>query len=206
MIERQWSWAPDRAGVEERLNVASRLNGSRLRAVRYFDIDYGRGTLAPHWRGPRQVVDEDEWKDPSWRFPDCDSIDYGLELETESGRIFSVTWDSPGEREGVGIDEVPLIGSGFQDDADVAVWDVRDRSRWHGFIGQEIVAVQPRYRSWPPSGFWCSRIAVQFSQGCVELLLAQEHPGGEIEPAGDNVAVLFPPTPLPYWERDESRV
>jgi hypothetical protein len=132
-------------------------------------------------------------------------MDYGLELMTDSGRIFSVTWDPPGDREGIGIDEAPLISSILRDDAEVAIWDVTHRSRWAELIDQEIVAVQPHYRPWDPKGgFWCSRITLRFRAVDVVLLLAQGSPDGKIPPSADNVVVLFPPVPLPSWETAES--
>src|ERR1700736_3124216 len=107
MPDRVWSWVSTQEEVDDRLRRARQLAGSRLRAVRYFDIDYERWSIAPESLGPREVVDAQEWLKPNWAHPAYDSIDYGLEFETDTGRIFSVTWDNPGKVEGIGINELP---------------------------------------------------------------------------------------------------
>lgn len=204
MQNRTWSWASSQEVVEERLRLADRLAGLRLQAVRYFTIDFRRWERMPEYRGPREITADHEWLEPTWRYQNCDSMEYGLELEAESGRVFSVTWDPLGDHEGIGIDEAPLVASTLTADADVAVWDVSHHSRWSELVGQEIVALQPHYRPWDPSGgFWCSRITVRFQSVDVEVLLAQGSENGEVEPSADSVAVLFPPTPLPVWETRE---
>jgi hypothetical protein len=62
--------------------------------------------------GPRHIVDAGEWRNPTWRYPGFDSVDFGVELETEPGSVFSVTWDPLGMYEGIGLREQPLLGTG----------------------------------------------------------------------------------------------
>ncbi len=107
-----------------------RVIGSAIDRVRYIDIDYERDQRAAGLIGPRVIVDDDEWSEPTWQFPDCDSIDFGLELETRDGRLFSVTWDPPGLREGIGLREEPLLGTGVRVDGATAIWDVTNTSGW----------------------------------------------------------------------------
>src|SRR6266545_4698022 len=57
--------------------------------------------------GLRHIVEAGEWRNPTWRYPGFDSVDFGLELETESGSVFSVTWAPPGMYEGIGLREQP---------------------------------------------------------------------------------------------------
>jgi hypothetical protein len=81
---------------------AQDLVGLAIIRVRYADIDYERYVRAPSHRGPRPVIDEGEWSQPSWRYKAFDAIDYGIEIETTANRLFTMTWDPPvGLRESV---------------------------------------------------------------------------------------------------------
>ncbi len=172
--ERVWSWVRSQGEQEERVRHASMLVGLRLAAVRYFDIDYFRDEIAANQAGPREITDDAEWRDPIWRCSGFDSVDYGIELEMLGGRVFSLTWDPPGMCEGIGMREVPLRGTGVRVDADVAVWDVSQRSEWRRFIGAEVTDVGLNYLPWKDghlSGFWCPGISLLFGIAHVELLL-----------------------------------
>ena len=57
-----------------------------------------------------------------------DAVDFGVELETIDGEIWSLTWDPPGEHEGIGIRREPLIGS--YADGLTAVWEATSSSLW----------------------------------------------------------------------------
>lgn len=63
-----WSWAASAAEAEARRRDADELVGARLRAVRYFTLDYRRHELTPELidDGPRSVVAELEWNEPTW--------------------------------------------------------------------------------------------------------------------------------------------
>jgi hypothetical protein len=177
--------------------------GLRLAEVRYVDIDYHGIGQATRPRGPRHVMDEAEWRAPSWRYPGCDSVDYGVELTMTGGRTFTVTWDRPGWAEGIGVREQPLMGFAVIEGADVAVWDVSGRSRWASLVGLTPTEVVMHYRpDTQPIGFWCSRITINFDDRRVELMLGQGERDGTVAPSFDNIAVIFDENALPAWERD----
>ena len=46
---------------------------------------------------------KDALDEPTWLYDGFDAIDYGLEIETDSGALFSLTWDPPGHHEGIGL-------------------------------------------------------------------------------------------------------
>ncbi len=64
------------------------------------------------------------------RYDGFDAVDYGLDLETMDGEIWSLTRDPPGDREGMGIRNGSLIGTVVVPDGLTAVWDVTSTSLW----------------------------------------------------------------------------
>ncbi|MEU7869572.1 hypothetical protein [Dactylosporangium sp. NPDC049140] len=184
-------------GVRE--DHARGMAGSAVCAVRYVDIDYLREDVAPEHRGPRRIVDETDWGRPSWRYDGFDSIDFGVELECVDGRVFSVTWQSPGWTEGLVFWEQPLIGNAVLPDAAVAVWDVTRRSGWVDFVGEAVRDVRLHYEPWD-DGFWCPSATISFGPGDVRLLLGEVRaPDWRLGPSADNIAVIFPWSPLASW-------
>ena len=147
------------------------------------------------------MVSAAEWREPPFRHEFGDSADHGVELETAWGRVFTVSWDSPGRHEGIWLRELPLVGAAVLADANTAIWDVSRAGRWDGFIGHEISDVQLHYRPWAPGeGYWCTRVTITVRGSDIHLL------GGHAEaqalaPSADDIAVLFPPARLPEWER-----
>ncbi len=199
----EWSWVKTLEEVEEARVHARQLVGLDLAAVRYCDVDYAQPDRQDGVLGARQVVTEDEWREPSWRYPFGDSVDHGVEFETVCGRRFTVSWDSPGWHEGIWIREWPLIESVVTPEANVAIWDVSRAGRWNQFIGQPVSDVRLAYKPWAPDdGYWCSRITLGFRGADIELLLGEGgDPDKQLHPSADNIAVLFPPAALPDWER-----
>jgi hypothetical protein len=131
-----------------------------------------------------------------------DAVDYGVEFETTCGRLFTVTWDSPGWHDGIWLREVPLIAEAAANEATVAVWNVSRAGRWDHFVGPEVGDVHLAYEPWAPDdGYWCSRITVSTLDRGIELLLGEGEADQQLHPAADNIAVLFPPSRLPDWER-----
>lgn len=130
---------------------------------------------------------------PDVRVPGFDSVDFGLELQTESGSVFSVTWDPPGRFEGIGLREQPRLGTGVRADAAVAVWDVTGRSRWAALRGAEILDVRPHYQPWDEhvGSYWCPRITIAFLPATVDLLLGDAGPNQQLVPSADNIAIAF---------------
>lgn len=200
--ERPDSWAATEQDVAERRARARRLEGARLAAVRYVTIDYRREELHPslHGAGPRLIEDHDEWKQPTWKFDGFDSMDYGFDLSTDDGRVFSVTWDPPGWHEGISLREEPLLGVSVRSEADVAIWDVSRDSGWAPLVGARITRVELRYRPWSDAegGFWCPQISIAVEDVAIEVIMADADQG-RLAPSADNVAVLFSPTVLPAW-------
>lgn len=198
--QREWSWAPTSEDVAARRSHARQLEGLHVESVLYVNLDYDRERISPGSSGPRQVVEPAELADPTWRLPGCDSLDYGLELTTACGRIFSVTWDPPGPHEGLGLREAPLLST-LRNDANVALWDATDVSRWRSIIRGPVVNVDPHYLPWDaaPTGYWCPQVTLHFGSHRVELLLGEGDPVGTLRPSADNVLVLFDPDSLPSW-------
>jgi len=196
-----WSWVETLTEVEERRARASEIVGLELVAVRYCDLDYAQPDRLGGHQGARDVTGQDEWLNPSWRFPFGDSVDHGVELEMTSGTRFTVSWDSPGWHEGIWMRQVPLIGSAVAPEGNVAIWDVSRAGRWDPFVGHGVSGVQLSYKPWAPNeGYWCSRISLTIQGSDIELLLGEGGTDNELHPSADNIAVLFPPVALPAWE------
>ncbi|XVS61252.1 hypothetical protein ACQPYE_23435 [Actinosynnema sp. CA-299493] len=197
-----WSWAVTDDEVEERRRHTERLVGQRIRAVRYYTIDYRRGDFRPELvdGGPRVVDVDAEWEEPTWSHAGFDAVDFGVEFEVESGALFSLTWDPPGEREGIGLREVAMLGPYVSRDADVAIWSVGDRTdTWASVVGTPITGVRLHYR-WEDvaRAFWCPHITFDTAGAAVHVVLGDAE-DGVLVPSSDNVAVLHPATPLPRW-------
>lgn len=201
--ERVWSWAASQVEADARQQDANQLVGERVRAVRYFTLDYRRHGVHPELldSGPRTISADSEWQEPTWLYDGFDAMDYGLEVATDSGAVFSLTWDPPGEREGIGLQPVQMLGSGVRDDADVAIWVVGDRApSWAPLVGGQVVAVDLHYKPWDEKhgSLWCPHITLLGERGRVEIVMGDsEH--GSLVPSADNIAVLHPGSALPRW-------
>jgi hypothetical protein len=203
-----WSWAENADAVASFRNEADGLVGEVIARVTYVDVDYRADEFRNGTVGPRRIDRDIEWGDPTWRHAACDSVDHGVEIETLSGRLFTVSWDAPGAREGLGLRELPLFGNAVNNDADVAIWDVSVRSSWVGLVGREVTTVELHYAPWDESGaLWCDWISVHVGEQRVEFLLgegAAEVP--EILASADNVAVVFDRSRLPGWLVERQRL
>lgn len=200
---RVWSWARSMAEADARRREARELVGETVQAVRYFTLDYRRHELRPDLidSGPRTVDGPWEWDEPTWRHEGFDAMDYGLQITTGSGVEFSLTWDPPGDREGIGLQAVPLLGTAVRADADVAIWDVGDRAAsWVPMIGKRVLGVDLHYVPWDEESdsLWCPRITLHGPAGHVDVVMGDSD-GGALAPSADNVAVLHPGQALPNW-------
>ncbi|MBO9553174.1 hypothetical protein [Cellulomonas sp.] len=203
-LRRVWSWATSQSQADARRREAGALVGERIRTVRYFDLDHRRSELHPELEGagPRTVVDPSEWTDPNWLNDGFDAVDHGFEIVTHSGAVFSLTWDPPGHQEGIGLQPVPLLGSGVSVEADVAIWDVQERSPgWTSMAGTHVTGVDLHYVPWadrsgPP--LWCPHVTIHGEHDRVDVIMG-DSAGGVLVPSADDVAVLHPGTPLPRW-------
>ncbi|GIG19761.1 hypothetical protein Cch01nite_04850 [Cellulomonas chitinilytica] len=199
-----WSWAASDAEADARRREADELVGERIRSVRYFSLDYRRSEMPPELidAGPRTVVDASEWTDPTWLCDGFDTTDYGFEIATDSGAVFSLTWDPPGHQEGIGLQPVPMLGSGVRGDADVAIWEVDGRSpSWTSMVGTTVTGIELHYEPWAEgtgAPLWCPRITIHGGAARVEVIMG-DRADGRLVPSADNIAVLHPGTPLPAW-------
>lgn len=105
-----WSWVTTADLVAERRNHARQLTGSRLAAVSYVLIDYGRLDRSTGSHGSRLISDSEELASPAWRYRTFDCADYAVEFTTEAGRVFTVSWDTPGDDTGSGSGRSRLAG------------------------------------------------------------------------------------------------
>jgi hypothetical protein len=202
----EWSWAGSLAEVRQRRQHARHLAGLQLAAVRYCEIDYAMPDRAGGQEGPRQVVSAAEWQEPPFRYEFGDCTDYGVELETACGRVFTVSWDPPARHEGIWLRELPLIGEAVLAAANTAIWDVSRAGRWDRFTSHEISDVQMHYRPWAPDdGYWCTRVTITVRGSDIHFLGGQAE-AQTLAPSADDIAVLFPPAPLPQWQRYDDGV
>ncbi|GAB3055481.1 hypothetical protein GCM10027053_15430 [Intrasporangium mesophilum] len=200
---RVWSWAASSTEADARRRDANELVGERIRDVVYYTLDYRREELHPELidGGPRSIEAEAEWKEPTWLYDGFDAMDYGLEITTQSGVAFSLTWDPPGDREGIGLQRTPMLGSGVRRDADVAIWVVGERAAsWASIVGTRVTSVDLHYVPWDErqGSLWCPHITFHGGRGRVEVVMGDSR-DGVLVPSADNVAVLHPDTPLPAW-------
>ncbi len=197
-----WSWAASQAVADSYQAEASGLVGEAIANVRYLNIDYFMEQFRHGEVGPRLVTAAQEWEDPTWRHPACDTVDFAVELETRSGRCFTVAWDSPGTREGLGIRELRALGNAFREDTEVAVWDVTEQQGWRDLVGKPVSRVVMHYEPWDNAGArWCSWITVEVATKTAEFLLAEgqaDQPASP-QPSANNVAVIFGPASVPEW-------
>ena len=200
---RVWSWAASGTEADVRREDANKLVGQRIQAVRYFTLDYRRHELHPELidAGPRTIDAESEWTDPTWLYDGFDAVDYGLEVTTESGATFSLTWDPPGDHEGIGLQPLPMLGSGVRNEADVAIWAVGNRAAsWTPMVGELVTGVDLHYVPWDEErgSLWCPNITFHNGHSQVEVVMGDSQ-DGVLVPSADNVAVLHQGTRLPAW-------
>jgi hypothetical protein len=110
------SWVPSMEEAEQGRQDARRLVDSKIECVRYVDIDYRRTERPDGTRGPRTIVDSDEWAEPTWLYLGCHSLDFGVELQLSTTDSVWVTWQPPGLHEGLALHR-GAIGSVIRPDA-----------------------------------------------------------------------------------------
>lgn len=189
--------------AEARRREALGLVGERIRGIRYYTLDYRRHELHPELidGGPRLIHAESEWDEPTWLYMGFDAVDFGFELTTDAGTIFSLTWDRPGIREGIGLQRIPMLGSDVGMDGDVAIWDVGARAvSWKHMVGTRVTGVDLHYRPWDDEqgSLWCPHITFRADGGDVEVVMADSQ-DGLLVPSANNVAVLHPGESLPTF-------
>jgi hypothetical protein len=194
-------WLQSEGDVQILRDDLSASVGDRLVAVRYLTIDYARWEVAPDFRGPRILRTSTDWHDEHIAHLLGDTLDYGVELDLESGRTLAITWESPGYHESLEVFGGKVIDSFLDPEPDIAVCEVGTTSRWRPLLGEVMTAIEAHYIPWAPDdGFWCSRVNLYFGATNVVLLLGALTSDGALIPSADNVVVLFAPASLPEWE------
>jgi hypothetical protein len=160
--------------------------------VKYVTLDYRAIDLGES-RGPHNVVDSDEWADPCWKHAVCHSVEHAVELVTEDGDAFTISWGSPGWEEGIGMKRGRAIGLAVGEGASVAIWDVSQVGLWRSLVGGMVESVELRYEPWDETGaWWCDQIDVVISGQTVSFLLGEgAWESNALLPSADNIAVLF---------------
>jgi hypothetical protein len=189
--------------MNERRQSAKDLVGCRVVQVAYVTIDYNGWELGYRDQLARRIIsDTSEWHDPAWNAETFHHLDYGVELTTQDGDLWAITWDPPGATESL------VLQPGLTD-AVGAVWDVTTREPWARCISSPITQVQLRYHPWDEQSgsFWCTRVSLSFGKERVEIILGdRDFPSSALVPAADNIAVLLDPDALPAWERTDDLV
>ena len=201
-MDRTWGFAESRAEVERRKDEAASLVGEQFVEARYYTLDYRRDQLRGGLTGLHWITAEAEWDEPTWSTPRCDSLDYGVELRTRTGRLFSITWDPPGWREGMGISETPFVETVLRPAADVAAWEVTSQPNWATLLRSPVTSVDLNFIPWDRTTdqHWCTRVTIRLGDKTVIMMLGEGTAEGRIEPSADNIAVLFDESQLPAWE------
>ncbi|MDP1849049.1 MAG: hypothetical protein Q8K79_14750 [Solirubrobacteraceae bacterium] len=163
-------------------------------SVRYFDIDYRRlqnATDGEVLRGGRLVTASDEWSNPPWLWPDFDALDYGLELDTSTGKTLSVIWEQAGVNDGITMRQKSLRPGRLVADGAFAIWDATERSRWTPLIAQKVTAVQLLWHRMESSAdLCCDGVTIDFGSDALHLTLGDADGHGKSVGSSDNVAVL----------------
>lgn len=202
LVDRTWGFAESSAEVEHHQHEAARLVGQQVVEARYYTLDYKRDQLRRGLTGLHWVTAQAEWDEPTWLTPRCDSLDYGVELRSQTGRLYSITWDPPGWREGLGIRETPFAESVLRPTADAAAWEVTSQSTWATVLRSPVTSVDLNFIPWGETSdqYWCTRVTIRLGDNTVVMMLGEGTADGRIEPSADNIAVLFDESHLPAWE------
>jgi hypothetical protein len=196
----RWSWARTLEEVEEFRSEASQLVGKTLAAVSYVTLDYASSEVGPHV-GPRQIHSPHEWSEPCWQHVACHTVEFAVEFSILDGGVFTVSWDSPGSTEGIGIKEGRAVGLAVTDTSSAAVWNVSHTEQWRQLVGLPINSVLLQYEPWDANGaWWCPQIELNIGGSFVGLLLAEgPWDSDRAVPSADNIAVTFGPLAAAPW-------
>lgn len=197
-------FAPDERAVAGRRAVARGLVGQRILRVAYVHIDYRGWDLGYHDQSSRRLITAAaEWSAPTWDAQRFHHLDFGVELTTDLGETWGITWDSPSpvNGESICLQREPVSERG-------AVWDVTAREPWRSCLGSPISDVVLRFHAWSDVAprFWCTRVSMRFGETSVEVLLGDRDQAAQLSPCADNIAVLWEAEPLPQWERIDDLV
>ena len=194
------AWAASETARDEQIANARQLEGMSISRVRYFTLDYGQLDHAGLPDGPRIIVSEGEWENPSWRFDKFESVDFYIEIETANQRAFTIGWDPPSSTEGLWMREGATEGEPFASGAPVAVWDVTHHGQWSNLVGGVVTSVEPRYKRWDhPAGFVCDLVTLAARDQALLVFLGGVGENLEMAPAVDNLLTISAGTRAPEW-------
>ena len=151
------------------------LVGNVVIQVLYYEIEYQNG--------------EQFWN----RDPRFDSLDYGLDLVTKDGKIFSVIWDNKFFPYGISIKNDSL--ENFLRSANIIV--VSNSSRWQDVLGQEIVMTSVIWswvneRNSEEKIYYPQDLVIRFESGQEIFLSALEiSDDNSYSHMADNITVIF---------------
>jgi hypothetical protein len=156
---------------------AQALCGQRIAKVRYFEINYEDGQLGWNYYGNR-----------------FDTLDFGLELEMESGELFDVIWDKEFVQYNLSLRNGSLREEFLN--GIVAVRDVTTEPNWRRLQHQPISEVRVYWSRQEVDGvrtFYPQTIEITFAEADkVYLSAASYRPSrDELWSVSDDVLVIF---------------
>lgn len=159
-------------------NRAASLHGVAIHRVRYFEL--GDETGRPLWN----------------ENADLDSLDFGVELDLDSGRTVSIIWDWGFDGYDLKLVDSALRPSEIADDAAVVVSEVGHTSRWATVLGVPIADAVFRWEpGWETERSSPQDLVLTFANAKRVWIMAAEWRGGEWLAGGmDHVTVVFDPT------------
>jgi hypothetical protein len=186
-------WAETLAEVESRRVAASALVGQSLVSVRYIHIDYTRyDREEPVADGYREITDEAEWEQPDWKYSTFHSIDYAIELTTNTGSEYFISYDVPGMTESMSFGVGQFRRTHLSSGANIAIWDVSSSEPWSRVVGKPVERVQLDYEPWSEhGGFWCTAVVLHIGGEQIRVVFGEGEMDGTLGPAYENLAVLL---------------
>ncbi len=171
------------------------LIGHTLAEVLYFEIDYHNEAGIP-------------LNEPAWsRDPRFDSLDFGLELQTNEGDSFWITWGQEFYLYNIAVER-----NTSDDRSRMRKWNVTHESRWFRLIGKQIIEVQT-YWSWvervSEQGWerfdFPQDLRITFETGETVYISAFEiWPDGSYNGFTDNITVFFDEDTAKFFQSDHS--
>lgn len=124
--------------LDETLNSLIR---QRIKNVQYATIDYF----------------DDK---PYWNFGKIHEVEHGVELTTESGEIYRISWDDYENDYGVYVAKKELIL--FWNEA--VMWNVTEQKEWKDLLNQEIKEIKTYWHEWN-NEFTLQDVEFEFTNG-----------------------------------------
>lgn len=160
---------------EEYLKLAKSLEGELLSSVEYFEIKY------------------DGYEMPFNLATEFDSLDYGINLFMQSGKVFGFIWGSEFTQYGVSI-----LNSSLQSEVtDCQKVEVSNSANWSGFLGHRIVSSEVVWHwvkeagLFKPKTYFPQSIVLKFSNDSSIVLSALEISNKSHWGMADNIIVFF---------------